>query len=340
MASAAFQLNTLDPRSLADLKRLAKAEGNSDAALRAASKQVESLFLGMMLKAMRDATPSYSPFESEQTRMVQGLYDQQLASDLAMSANGAGLADAIYRQLGGGRESRTQIPSSPASTEIQPRARPSTPSSIPTPTPTPTETTTQTRTAAALPPSVVESAALSASIAVTVDAARREVGKVPEHVRDFVASVWPHAQAASAATGIPAHFMVAQAALETGWGAKQPKNADGSPSYNLFNVKAGGNWTGATTADYTVAEHDAAAGWRRQKAAFRSYSSYAEAFSDYAELLKGNSRYAEVLGKRDAAAFAAGLQEAGYATDPMYADKLLRIIGGNTLKNALAATPA
>jgi len=89
-----------------------------------------------------------------------------------------------------------------------------------------------------------------------------------------------------------------------------------------------------------VAEHDAASGWRKQKAAFRSYSSYAEAFSDYAELLKGSSRYAEVLGKRDAAAFAVGLQEAGYATDPMYADKLLRIIGGNTLKNALAATPA
>jgi len=300
MADTGVYLNTLDPRSLADLKRLASTKDASDETLRGVSKQVESMFLQMMLKAMRDASPATGPFESEQTRLARGLYDQQLASDLAQ-AKGIGLADILFRQLGGGK-----------GIDLKP------------------ETTGADAT--------TESAATTVEKAsATVAAARKAGGNVPQHVREFVDAVWPHAQAASQATGIPAHFMVAQAALETGWGAKQVKNADGSPSYNLFNIKAGRGWDGATTADRTVAEYGSA-GWQRQKAAFRSYDSYAEAFEDYANLLKSNSRYAGVLGADDAASFAQGLQKAGYATDPMYANKLMRIIAGGTLRNALAAT--
>jgi flagellar protein FlgJ len=292
-------LNTLDPRSMSDLKLLAKTEGHSDEALRAASKQVESLFLQMMLKSMRNAALGSGPFDSEQTKLIQDLYDQQLASNLAQT-RGVGLADTIFRQLGGGRGMEA------GAANI---------SSIPKPT-------------------VAESAAQSAKINEAIAEARKAGGRVPEHVRNFVADIWPHAHAASRATGIPAHFMVAQAALETGWGTKQLKNADGSPSYNLFNIKAGSNWNGPTTAQKSVSEFEGG-NWQTRRAAFRSYASWAEAFDDYAKLLTDSPRYAKVLGRSDAAGFAHGLKEAGYATDPQYADKLMRIIGGNTLKNAL-----
>jgi len=300
-------LNTLDPRSMNDLRWLAKNEGNSDEALRAASKQVESVFLQMMLKSMRSAALGSGPFDSEQTKLIQDLHDQQLASNLAQS-RGIGLADALFRQLGGGRDKGGEnvIPQGAMHIPMQPVPK----------------------------PSVAESVVQSKKINETIAAARKADGRVPEHVRNFVADIWPHAHAASRATGIPAHFMVAQAALETGWGAKQLKNADGSPSYNLFNIKAGPNWKGATTAQKTVPEFEGG-NWQSQRAAFRSYGSWAEAFADYAKLLTNNPRYAKVLGSDDAAGFAHGLKNAGYATDPSYADKLMRIIGGNTLKNAL-----
>jgi flagellar protein FlgJ len=310
------RIDALDPRSLDGLRQLVKKDGHSDEALRAASKQVETLFLQMMLKSMREATPTNPLFDSEQTKLMQELYDQQLASDLAQS-RGIGLADALFRQLGGGQNKAQAI-----APETRTPAAPIVPKTSSAPLPS---------------PSTTESAAISARIGATVDAVRRAVESVPQHVRDFVENIWPHARAASQATGIPAHFMVAQAALETGWGAKQPKNADGTPSYNLFNIKAGRNWDGPTTARHTVSEYDGG-NWQSRKAAFRAYASYEEAFADYARLLTGSPRYAGVLGTRDAAAFAQGLQDAGYATDPMYADKLMRIIGGNTLKNALMAT--
>ena len=128
--------------------------------------------------------------------------------------------------------------------------------------------------------------------------------------------------------------MVAQAALETGWGEKQLRHADGSPSYNLFNIKAGSAWTGKTV-DRAVTEY---AGGRAytEPSRFRSYASYAESFRDYAELMTRSPRYAGVLGQTEVSGFARGLQDAGYATDPQYADKLTRIIGGATLRNALA----
>jgi len=127
--------------------------------------------------------------------------------------------------------------------------------------------------------------------------------------------------------------MLAQAALETGWGKSEPRRVDGSPSYNVFGIKAGRNWQGpvveATTTEYV----DGVA--QKQVERFRAYGSYAEAFRDYAGVLTSNPRYAAIVSARDAATFANGLQKAGYATDPAYAGKLQRIIGGDTLRQAL-----
>ncbi len=142
---------------------------------------------------------------------------------------------------------------------------------------------------------------------------------------DFVKQHSAAAQSAEAATGIPASFMLAQAAQETGWGRKEIRNADGSPSYNLFGIKASPNWTGPTT-DITTTEYMHGQP-RKVVARFRAYGSYAESFADYAQLMKTSPRYQRVVASAGSAVgFAQGLQRAGYATDPAYADKLTHVI--------------
>ena len=133
------------------------------------------------------------------------------------------------------------------------------------------------------------------------------------------------AKLAEAKTGIPATFMVSQAALETGWGRKEIRHADGAPSFNLFGIKAGGSWKGPVAEIATTEFIDGKA--TRVMAKFRAYGSYAESFADYARLMKDNPRYAGVVANASSATgFAQGLQKAGYATDPQYADKLTRVI--------------
>ncbi|HMC16545.1 MAG TPA: flagellar assembly peptidoglycan hydrolase FlgJ [Albitalea sp.] len=133
------------------------------------------------------------------------------------------------------------------------------------------------------------------------------------------------ARVAEAQSGIPAAFMVAQAAHESGWGKHEIKNADGSASFNLFGIKAGANWKGPV-AEVTTTEYiDGVA--RKVVAKFRAYASYADSFSDYAKMMKDSPRYGQVVASAGSAqGFAQGLQRAGYATDPAYADKLTRVI--------------
>jgi len=150
-------------------------------------------------------------------------------------------------------------------------------------------------------------------------------GDNPPHVDAFVQKLLPHAGAASASSGIPASFMMGQAALETGWGRNEIRGADGQNSHNLFGIKAGGSWKGRTvdivTTEYVNGKP------QKQVDTFRAYDSYADAFRDYANLLRGNARYQNAIAQgQDAAGFAQGLQQAGYATDPGYAQKLMGVI--------------
>jgi flagellar protein FlgJ len=154
--------------------------------------------------------------------------------------------------------------------------------------------------------------------------------------RRFVDKMWPHAVEASRATGIPPHFILGQAALESGWGTREIKSADGRPTHNLFGIKAGRSWGGQTSNAGTTEFVQGVK--QRAVEKFRSYDSYADAFRDYAKLLKSNPRYAQALeAGPDAAAFARGLQKAGYATDPEYATKLTRVITGSVLRQGLSA---
>ncbi|MBA3023895.1 MAG: flagellar assembly peptidoglycan hydrolase FlgJ [Gammaproteobacteria bacterium] len=251
-----------DSQSLDKLRY--QARQSPDQALKAVAQQFETVFLNMMLKTMREATPQDGMMDSEQTKMFTGMLDQQLAQE--MSKRGVGLAEVMMRQLSGG------LPAAPAAA-----------------------------------PGVVSSA------------------YQPDPQQDFVERLRPHAEQASRSTGVPANFIMGQAALESGWGKREIKHADGSNSYNLFGIKAGSSWNGKVAEVTTTEYQDGVAS--KQVARFRAYDNYTEAFQDYAKLLGGDSRYAGVLGQADAKGFAQALQQSGYATDPRYADKLVDVIG-------------
>jgi peptidoglycan hydrolase FlgJ len=154
--------------------------------------------------------------------------------------------------------------------------------------------------------------------------------------RRFIDKMWPHAVEASRATGIPPHFILGQAALESGWGTREIRGADGRPTHNLFGIKGGRSWSGQTSS--TATTEFVRGVKQRAVEKFRSYESYAEAFRDYANLLKNNPRYAQAIeAGNDPAAFARGLQQAGYATDPAYASKLTRVITSSVLRQSLSA---
>jgi peptidoglycan hydrolase FlgJ len=174
--------------------------------------------------------------------------------------------------------------------------------------------------AAATPP-----AAAPAAPAAGAPAPAGDAGKVSQLQTNFLQSHLEAALAAHAHSGIPAPFMMAQAAHESGWGRREIRNADGSPSHNLFGIKAGVSWKGPVAEITTTEFVDGVA--QKITAKFRAYGSYAESFSDYARLMKDSPRYGAVVASAGSAQdFARGLQRAGYATDPGYADKLTRTI--------------
>jgi flagellar protein FlgJ len=129
-------------------------------------------------------------------------------------------------------------------------------------------------------------------------------------------------------TGLSAKFMIAQAALETGWGARIVKDqGTGACSNNLFNIKAGASWLGPVA--WCMTHEFVNGSWVAVKAAFRAYDSPEQSFEDYARLLGTNKRYSKAWEQRgDVGAFAAALQAAGYATDPCYAEKIMEIAAG------------
>lgn len=372
--NSGFQLNALDPNSLGELKRLARDQPDSPETLRAAAKQFEALFIQMTLKSMREASLSPGMFDSEQSKTYQSMLDQQLALNMAHSKNN-GMSEVLFRQLGGltGQSAQAAgalaMPTRPAAeAEAQPAfdlskviRQPANPAALLRQIEAAAAATgggsavavqggaqvgegeesddplgafiARLQAAEQARGGGAEGVAPTSGAGAAGGAGQTAADGVPERVRAFVNEIWPHAQAASRRTGIPAQFMVAQAALETGWGQKIIRHADGSSSHNLFNIKAGSSWDGDTVGR-RVTEYAGRTAYTEQ-AKFRSYDSYAEAFDDYADLLANSERYAEVLGQTNAGGFARSLQQAGYATDPMYADKLTRIIGGKTLRTAL-----
>lgn len=151
----------------------------------------------------------------------------------------------------------------------------------------------------------------------------------PQHAREFVQRMGQHAEIASQDSGIPAHLMLGQAALETGWGKRQITGTDGTVSNNLFGIKAGPGWKGKTVDTLTTEYINGVPQKRIEK--FRAYDSYADSFRDFANMMRNNPRYENVMSNtRSVAGYAQAMQAAGYATDPQYASKLQRVISSIT----------
>jgi flagellar protein FlgJ len=305
-----------DVKSTQDLRSdLAK---NPQEGLKAAAQQFETLFLQMVMKSMRDSVPQDGLLDSEQSRFYTGMLDQQLAQNLTTTGQGVGFARLIEQQLG-----RTMAGAN--GTTVSGEAANAAGNALPLAASDGRHLSYKTVLS-----SLPTSAAYAAQAASATQAGSSEV---PVSAKDFVNRVWPHAVEASKSTGVPPQFLIAHSALESGWGKSEIHKADGSSSYNLFGIKAGNNWTGATVEATTTEYVDGQPKQVVEK--FRAYASYEEGFRDYANLLRGNSRYGAVIGSQDGTEFARRLQQAGYATDPMYADKLSRIINGPTLRQAL-----
>jgi len=292
----------LDVKGVNELRQAAKQ--NSPEALKATAKQFEALFMNMVLKSMRDASPQDGLFDSQQGKMYTSMLDQQLSQNMA--SRGVGLADVLIRQLSNVVNAQNgAVPSDEQEGEIP--ALPQSMSRLPA--------TAAAQTAAALSTITAPSAA----------PASRSHSSQPAHIAAFQQRLAPHAEEASRATGIPAKSMFGQAPLETGWGRRGIVGADGTNSHNLFGIKATGGWKGKVVETATTEYVNGVPQTRMEK--FRAYDSYADAFRDYANLLRSNPRYQHVLANaQDVTGFAQGLQKAGYATDPNYAAKLTRII--------------
>ncbi len=320
----------IDAKSIDDLHLMSKQ--NPDEALQKVAQQFEALFMNMLLKSMREATPKDGLFDSQQTQFFTQMYDQQLAQHI--STKGIGVADMMVQQL-------TRTNHSPdAKTSIsQTDAILSTIQSVnnsslitdghPNDKSKQLWLNTQTSSNAAVPSnkfiSSVDELIANAQIGNT------QSNRSLNHSTGFIDKLLPHAKTASLSTGIPPHFMLAQAALESGWGKHEIRHADNRPSYNLFGIKAGANWKGDVIETVTTEYVNGVPQKMVEK--FRAYNSYAEGFKDYDKLLLDNPRYAKVLKSNDAATFANGLQRAGYATDPLYADKIIRILNSDKLQN-------
>ncbi|MCK6423862.1 MAG: flagellar assembly peptidoglycan hydrolase FlgJ [Burkholderiaceae bacterium] len=281
----------------------ASARQDPKAAIREVARQFEALFMQELMKSMRASTMATGMLDNQATEMATGMLDQQYATQLAGLPGG--LAEAIARQLE--RQTGT-APSASRGAGVSgavPRWQPLEAGGRPL-----------------APAGAGGAAAAGAYRAVAQAGAAPAAGG---NAARFVEQHRAAAASAAAASGIPAEFMLGQAAHETGWGRREIRGADGVNSHNLFGIKAGGNWRGPVVVTTTTEVIDGQP--RKVQAAFRAYASYEESFRDYARLISGSPRYAAVMEVTgDAQAFARGLQRAGYATDPDYAVKLGRVI--------------
>ncbi|MES2319296.1 MAG: flagellar assembly peptidoglycan hydrolase FlgJ [Pseudomonadota bacterium] len=283
-----------DAKGMSELKQSARA-GSPDA-LKGAATQFEAMFINMMMKSMRDASPSEGGLDdNQQHKMFTSMLDQQRSQDMAKK--GIGLADMLIRQLSSQAASAQAL-----AIGAEPGAAPALPSPL-------------------------RMMGMPATPAVP-DGVPGPARTQAPHVRAFQEKLASHAAEAERSTGIPAKFMLGQAALETGWGKREIRNADGSSSHNLFGIKAGPGWKGKVATATTTEYVNGVPQTRVER--FRAYDTPADSFKDYAKLITNNPRYDKVLANaKDASGFAHGLQKAGYATDPLYAAKLTRIIQRN-----------
>lgn len=310
-----------DFNGLAKLKN--EARNNSPEAIKEVAKQFESVFLNMVLKSMRQAKLSDGLLDNDQSEFYQDMYDQQLAIHLS-GEPGIGLAELIARQL----SPKQQDEGEPM--DVEDYLNRSVAVTVKSPV----------KKSERIPfndvRSTLDSGEEASEIAATTAATLKNVAEPPitsqEH---FVARLRPYAEQAAAELGVDAGVLLAQSALETGWGKAVLKQADGSNSHNLFNIKADRSWRGRQLNQHTLEFSDGIG--RQEVAVFRAYDSYQDSFKDYVRFIKTNPRYANAIKMAgNPERYMHELQRAGYATDPAYAAKVMRIYHGEAIGGGTA----
>jgi len=289
---------------------------NEAAGLKQVAQQFEAMFLNMMLKSMRageDVLFGDNPLNSNEMKFHRENFDQQLGLHLS-ETGGVGLAEQLYRQL----SQRYDIKEAGASdnstvdgaTNAQAQGLPV--PSYRVPVQNRTQYDRQQEAASAVQPSQIKDVSVTTPM-------------VFEHPEDFVQALEPAARKVASELGVDSKVLLAQAALETGWGQKMIRGRDGHESLNLFGIKASHNWSGSQVEVSTLEYRDGTV--HRERAQFRAYGSFEDSFRDYANVLRSNGRYSDALrAASDSDLFAERLQEAGYATDPAYADKIKAVM--------------
>lgn len=325
-----------DLNAIQDIRTLGKDDKN--AALMEVAKQFESMFLNMMMSSMRDANKVFeedSMFNSPETDFYRKMYDDQMALSLS-GQQGMGLSQVIYRQLmsnyGDNKNDAQQLDQGKL---FDRRAR--SPLSMASPSRVVALNATMDAVDAELhqlrpqAQSAVTGSSDSAAAAASGSGNKGQQFATPA---EFVAALYPLAEKVGAELGVEPKAIVAQAALETGWGKYMISDDQGRNSFNFFGIKADSRWQGERVDVITHEYRDGLA--VKERASFRSYSSMEEGVRDYANFLQGAERYQQAIGQNlGAGHYGYALQQAGYATDPQYGAKIQRISQSSTLNSAL-----
>lgn len=330
------QVNYHDLTSLSQLK--SKGNQDDDAALKQAAKQFESIFMGMLLSSMRKANEAFEAdglMNNQTTNFYRDMYDKQLATDLSEKGS-LGLADLIFQQL---KPQSAQKSSNASEVDALEPKELQLPKGRGAERQGSTEAQTLVAKASASLPAETPFVAYEAgtphhSVALeSTDALEAGADWSFEKPLDFVRKLLPAAEKAAAKLGLEPLALLAQAALETGWGQRMFKNSQGDNSFNFFGIKAHNGWQGEVAVVDTVEYRQGVAA--REKAKFRAYDTPEQSLNDYADFIQNNPRYQQAL---EAAAnpkvYFQRLQAAGYATDPNYAQKILSVFNGETFKQA------
>lgn len=341
----------LDLSSYTDFQGLARLKNTANkdprAAVKSVAQQFETQFIQMMMKSMRDATPKDPLFGGQQMKLFQSMFDKEIAQKMAVHG-GVGLASVIEEQLSRHVGGQGMGPALDKRIEPGPKAYPldakvqSLPlgqggKTFPLPERDPTLRPMAFRSAEPAKGNQAEASTDSASKTSLNLPGASQAPAYWSSPEAFVADILPHAKAAAKKLGVPASVLVAQSALETGWGKHVPRDADGRPNFNFFGIKADSSWNGPRQTSSTL-EFNGHAMVRRQ-ASFRAYHQVSDSFNDMVHFLQSNPRYRQVLATKDnPEAVARALQQAGYATDPQYADKLIAILRSGRIPMAQADT--
>lgn len=310
--AAAVKDTYLDQNSLNSVKAMGRK--NDPQALKEIAKKFEGMFVQQMLKSMREANEAFSEgslFSSNEEKFHQDMLDQQMVLNLT-SGKGIGLAASMYQQMQKMHGKSAAPESSDAASEIKSTM-------VPAIKPLAQDTITTA------PPTLISRAAIHA----TTD--KKAPAQTPEQ---FIASLMPFAEKAAAELNVNTDVILAQAALETGWGKHLLKDKFGNSSFNLFNIKTNPSWEGKTVAVSSLEYKDGVA--QKERSEFRHYEGYKHSFSDYVDLLKNSPRFKKVITAGNNSAHCAdALQKSGYATDPNYAKKLKRLLNSDVIRSAV-----